>query len=253
MPGIRKTPAGNRRAAWREPSGRQQSKTFDTKREAAAFLAQLNTAKGTGAYVSPHAGRTLFGDHANEWMATWNVEATTTARDTSVMRNHVLAKWETWPLGKIDHLSIQAWITELGTRLAPATLVQCRRLMSGVMRSALRNRLIALNPCEGVRVQGRRKQDTDERIIARSTLREVLLPVVPHRYRALVAIGGGAGLRWGEAVGLCARRARSRRGAGAGDPYGDRGRRSYLVQALPEVGRRSTDGAPPALARCASP
>jgi integrase len=32
----------------------------------------------------------------------------------------------------------------------------------------------------------------------------VLLPVVPDRYRAIVATAGGAGLRWGEAAGLCA-------------------------------------------------
>jgi len=31
-----------------EPSGRQQSTMFKSKREAAAFLAQMNTAKGTG-------------------------------------------------------------------------------------------------------------------------------------------------------------------------------------------------------------
>jgi integrase len=204
MPGIRKTPAGNWRASWREPSGRQTSKTFPTKREAAAFLAKMTTATTAGTYVSPHAGRVLFGDHAREWMRTWNTEATTSARDTSVMRNHVLAQWETWPLGKIDHLSVQGWITDLGARLSPATLVQCRRLMSGVMRSALRNRLVAFNPVESVRIPARRTQDSDEQIIDRAVFRSSLLPVVPHRYRALVAVGGGAGLRWGEAVGLCA-------------------------------------------------
>ncbi|MBN9096864.1 MAG: site-specific integrase [Pseudonocardia sp.] len=204
MPGIRKTPAGNWRASWREPSGAQASKTFATRREASAFLARMNTTKSTGAYVSPHAGRVLFGDHAREWMKTWNTEATTTARDDSVMRNHVLAKWGTWQLARIDHLSVQGWITDLGARLSPATLVQCRRLMSGVMRSALRNRLIAFNPCEGVRIPSRRTQDTDEQIIDRAVFRSSLLPVVPDRYRALVAVGGGAGLRWGETAGLCA-------------------------------------------------
>ncbi len=204
MPGIRKTLAGSWRASWREPSGKQASKIFATKREASAFLAQMKTTKVTGAYVSPHAGRVLFGDHAREWMRTWNTEATTTARDASVMRNHVMAQWDTWQLAKIDHLSVQRWITDLGVRLSPATLVQCRRLMSGVMRSALRNRLIAFNPCDGVRIPSQRTQDTDEQIIDRAVFRSSLLPVVPHRYRALVAVGGGAGLRWGEAVGLCA-------------------------------------------------
>ena len=83
MPGIRKTPAGNWRASWGDPGGRQVSKTFPTKREAAAFLAKMTTTMTAGAYISPHAGRVLFGDHAREWMKTWNTEATTTARDAS--------------------------------------------------------------------------------------------------------------------------------------------------------------------------
>jgi hypothetical protein len=102
--------------------------------------------------------------------------ATTTVRDTSELRNHVLAKWASWRFARIDYLSAQGWITDLGARLSPATLVQCRRLMSGVMRSALRNRLIAVNLCEGVHIPARRTQDTDEQIIDRATFRSTLLP-----------------------------------------------------------------------------
>ncbi|WP_219414870.1 tyrosine-type recombinase/integrase [Pseudonocardia nigra] len=201
--GVRKTPAGNWRAYWRDPTGRQTSKTFRTKREAATFLAQVTAATSTGGYVSPHAGRALFGDHARQWMGSWNNEATTHARDASIMRTHVLPQWGTWPLAKIDHMAVQTWITGLGARLSPATVAECRRLTSAVMRSAVRNRLIPFNPCEDVKVQKRRRRDTDDQVIARETFRRRLLPAVPHRHRALVAVAGGCGLRWGEASGLC--------------------------------------------------
>jgi hypothetical protein len=134
-------------------------------------------------------------------MASWNTEATTKARDASVMRVHVLKQWEFWPLAKIDHLAIQTWISGLGERLAPATVAECRRLTGAVLRSAVRNRLIAYNPCEDIRVPKRRKQDTDEQVVAPDVFRQKLLPVVPDRYRGLVAVAGGAGLRWGEAAG----------------------------------------------------
>jgi len=91
MAGVRKTPAGSWRAYWLEPSGKQVSKTFATKREATAFLGSVATSASTGAYVSPHAGRMLFGDHARAWMASWNTEATTHARDASIMRTHCIA------------------------------------------------------------------------------------------------------------------------------------------------------------------
>lgn len=125
---------------------------------------------------------------AGQWRASWTTEATTSARDTSVMRNHVLKQWEAWPLGKIDHLAIQTWITGLSQRLSPATIGECRRLMSGVMRSAVRNRLIAYNPCEDIRVPKRRKQDHDDQVVARVTFQNKLLPAVP------IAIGASS--RW---------------------------------------------------------
>ena len=64
--------------------------------------------------------------------------------------------------------------------------------------------MIAYNPCDDIRVPKRRKQDTDEQVIACDVFRHKLLPAVPDRYRGLVAVAGGAGLRWGEAAGLCA-------------------------------------------------
>lgn len=201
--GVRRTPAGNWRAYWREPSGRQTSKTFKTKREASTFLAQITAATSTGGYVSPHAGRVLFGDHARQWMESWNHEATTHARDASIMRTHVLRQWGTWQLAKIDHLSVQTWITDLGRSLSPATVAECRRLTSSVLRSAVRNRLIAFNPCEDVKVQKRRRRDTDDQVIERSMFRNRLLPAVPDRHRGIVGVAGGCGLRWGEAAGLC--------------------------------------------------
>jgi hypothetical protein len=42
-------------------------------------------------------------------MASWNTEDTTSARERSVMRTHVLPQWGGWQLGKIDHLSVQSW------------------------------------------------------------------------------------------------------------------------------------------------
>jgi integrase len=200
---ISKTPAGNYRANWREPSGRLRAKTFKTKREAARFLAELDASLGRGAYVDPHAGRTLFRQVAQRWLESRNDEATTRARDASIMRTHVLRKWGDWPLGKIDHLAVQEWVTVLGQRRSPATVAECHRLTSAVLRSAVRNRLIAFNPCEGVRLPRRRRRDSDDQVITQEDLRTLLLPAVPARYRGIVATAAGTGLRWGEAAGLC--------------------------------------------------
>lgn len=199
---IVKTPAGTYRANWRDPTGRQKAKTFRTKKEASAFLAEVASALNRGGYVDPNAGRLRFGPYALRWQDSRADELTTRARDASVMRTHVLPRWGAVPLGRIDHLAVQAWVRDLGTRRSPAAVAGCFRLTSAVLRSAVRDRLIGVNPCEGVKVPRRRKTDTDGRVIARAVLVAELLPAVPERYRALVGLAGGTGLRWGECIGL---------------------------------------------------
>jgi integrase len=196
------TPAGGYRANWRDAAGRQRAKTFTTKREAKAYLAEVETAISRGLYVDPHAGRIRFGAYAARWLTARNDEITTAARDASIMRNHVVARWSTTPLTKIDHLAVQQWVTELGTRLSSATVTECYRLTSAVLRTAVRDRLIGHNPCEGVRLTRRRRKDTDDQVITPQELVTQLLPAVPDRYRALVGLAGGTGLRWGECAGL---------------------------------------------------
>lgn len=196
------TPAGGFRANWRDAAGRQRAKTFPTKREAVAYLAEVESALNRGSYVDPHAGKIRFGDYAERWVSARNDEITTAARDRSIMRVHVIPRWGSTPLNKIDHLAVQQWVTDLGRGLSPATVTECHRLASTVLRAAVRDRLIGHNPCEGVRLTKRRRKDTDDRVIGRHELINQLLPAVPDRYRALVALAGGTGMRWGECVGL---------------------------------------------------
>jgi integrase len=199
---VRKTPAGTWRACWRDASGRQPSKTFATKREATAYLAEVESSHARGTYVDPTAGRLRFGNYAQTWLAGRTYERTTTARDASIMRTHLIPRWGATPLGRIDHSAVQQWVSELSVSLAPATVAQCHRLLSAVLRSAVRDRLVLANPCEGIRLPRQQRTADHGVTIARNAFLELLLPAVPDRWRALVALAGGAGLRWGECVGL---------------------------------------------------
>jgi hypothetical protein len=105
-----------------------------------------------GVYVAPDGGRIRISEYAATWLANRNNERSTVARDASIMRNQVVPQWGTTPLAKIDHSGVQAWVTRLADRLAPATVAECFRLTSCVLRSAVRDRLIGFNPCEGVKL-----------------------------------------------------------------------------------------------------
>lgn len=199
---IVKTPAGTYRANWRDATGRQKAKTFRTKREASAFLAETEASVSRGSYVDPSAGRTKFSAYADRWLSSRSVEATTLAAWSSRLRARLLPYWGGWQLGKIDHLAVQEWVTQLGKQVAPATVASCFRLFSSILASAVRSRLIAFNPCEGVRLPAQRKRAGGVQTIAQSDVTDRLLPAVPEWHRALVAAAAGAGLRWGECLGL---------------------------------------------------
>lgn len=201
---ISKTPAGGFRANWRDPAGRQRAKSFRTKREASAFLAEIETTTVRGTYVDPLGAKTKFGAYASTWLEHRATERTSHARDRSYMRTHVMPQWENVQLGKVSHSMVQAWITGLSASLAPASVVKCHQLTSAVFASAVRDRLISANPCEGVRLPAVRRTIDAYQIIPMPTIRERLVPAVPAQYRALVAVAAGAGLRWGECLGLCA-------------------------------------------------
>ncbi|MFI7022928.1 tyrosine-type recombinase/integrase [Micromonospora sp. NPDC049900] len=199
---VRKTPAGTFRACWRDPAGQQKSKSFRTKREASAYLVEMEGSLNRGTYVNPHAGRTRVGDFAQQWLATRSVEARTTERTVSLLRAHVLPKWGDWPLGKVDFMSVQEWVTGLGRDLAPATVGKCYQLLSMILRTAVQARLIAVNPAEGVKLPRDRTRDVKPITISRENFFGKLLPAVPPRHRAIVCTAAGAGLRWGECAGL---------------------------------------------------
>jgi integrase len=197
------TPAGTYRVNWRDPAGKQRAKTLRTKKEARAFLAQVESDAARGTYVDPHAGRrVLLRDFASDWLAGRTVEATTDERTRSILRTHVLPRWGDWPLAQIDHLSVQQWVREMSGRRAAATVKKALNVMSLILASAVRSRLLAVNPCAGVRLPSNRRSPGGIATVTREEFTGKLLPATPVEYRALLSVAAGCGLRWGECAGL---------------------------------------------------
>jgi hypothetical protein len=58
------------RARYRDPSGRERSKSFARKVDAEQFLVGIEDTKLRGIYVDPQLGRVLFGEWAERWFRT---------------------------------------------------------------------------------------------------------------------------------------------------------------------------------------
>jgi hypothetical protein len=76
---------------FRGPTGREVSRTFQTKREALDYEAAQRTAKARGAWIDPRASGLTVAELATEWLAGNPAKRSSTwARDESILRVHVL-------------------------------------------------------------------------------------------------------------------------------------------------------------------
>lgn len=188
-------------ARWRDPGGKQRSKSFDRKRDAEVWLTKVEGSKLTGDYVAPVGGKVRFGDRFAVWFTTTvNLRPSTRARDETYARSMILPAFERRSLASIDHDAVQAWVADLTARgYAPATVVKAHQIMSKVMASAVRARLVARNPCDDTELP--RIEREEQRFLTPDEVARLADTIDPTA-RVLVLTAAYSGLRAGELFGL---------------------------------------------------
>jgi integrase len=144
-------------------------------------------------------GRRLFKEVAESWRTMQIHRSSTTVQVEAHIRRHLVPTFGDRPIASIRPSEIQAWVKERQAKLHPATIEVAYRYLAAIFRMAVRDGMISRTPCVDVklpRVQRRRVQPLRTEEVAD------LVAAVPERYRALVILGAGAGLRQGEAFGL---------------------------------------------------
>ena len=201
----RRVDRGNRwEVRYRDPDGKQRARLFDRKVEADRFATTTGADIVRGSYIDPAGGRTAFARFvAEDYRPTMvGLEATTRARDESYLRTHILPVFGTQPLGSIDYSACQAWVNELATRRAPATVVKAAQIMGKVMKTAVRARKIPANPMAEVTLPTAEESEDIYLTPAQvESLADAMSEVAP-RYRALVWLGCYGGPRIGELAAL---------------------------------------------------
>ena len=196
---IKKTLEDTFRAYWRDPSGKQRSKTFKRKKLATEFLNEVERAKARNTYVDPSAGQMPFAKLAEKWLEGYSVEPTTLATTESILRAHLLPRWGEYPVSRIAYLDVQAWVKSLDAKLAPATVRRVFVTFKRILKTGVLARIIVENPCDEVTLTTGKSERSG---VFESESFRSLLEVLPSNYKLLPAVGGWCGLRWGEAAGL---------------------------------------------------
>jgi integrase len=185
---------------YRDPDGKQRRKTYRVKRNAMAFASTVEADKLRGRWIDPAAGRVTFEEYATEWMAMQTFDPSTRLAVENRLGVHVIPVLGRKQLRDIKPSTMQAWLRGV-EQLAPRTRVLILGHVSAIFSAAVDDALIATNPCNAKSV--RRPKVPVRRVVPWEHDRVLAVrEALPDRYRVIVMLGAGLGLRQGEAFGL---------------------------------------------------
>ena len=98
MASVRDKPYGTFEVMYRDPAGRQRSRTFKRKTDANRFAQAVETDKARGEFVDPRLARATVGHYADEWWDTLDVRPKTRQVYEGHLRNWVLPQFANVPV-----------------------------------------------------------------------------------------------------------------------------------------------------------
>jgi len=190
------------RARWRDAAGRKQSASFDTRREADAFLAEMTVELRQGGLGTMEGRRTTLAEWWERWQLGRQVGLLTGRREESA--------WECWigphlgpvKLADLRRSTLQAWVAgQARSGVAPSTIERHVGILRACLSAAVVEGLIAANPASKLTLP--RGPKAEQRFLSVDEVRRLCQAVEP-RFASMLAVGVSCGLRIGE---LCALRA----------------------------------------------
>ena len=227
---------------WRLPDRSKRKKTFRTEREARQFEAKLVTDSAAGVRVDPRGGKIALRDVYQFWLASRpDLSAKVRRGYEDNWRLRIEPQFGSWPIGKIDHQSIQQWVNAMSASgLGPRTV----RWTHSVLKMTL-DRAIEEDQLLGKNAAARTNFPPMRHVahIYLTAAEVAALAQVCGAQGDVVLILAYTGLRFGELTGLNvedvdigARRIRVRRSMTQvggklveGNPKSDAGRRSVPI------------------------
>ena len=193
------------RARWRDETGAQRQTSFDTKTEADRHIATVKADMLRKTYIDPAAGKVTFKSYAERWRAAQIHEDSSVKQVESRLRLHVYPFFGDRQIASIKPSEAQRWIRVLENGgdgrapLMPATVEVIYQFTNAIFAAAIKDKVVGTSPFDGLK----RSKIVPKRV-APPSLEQVnaIYAAMPEKYRALVTIGSGIGLRQGEAVAL---------------------------------------------------
>lgn len=184
---------------WVNEDGAERSKSFPTKAPASRFRSKVEHDLLAGVYFDPARGQL----HFAEWLEVWQRDQpwtdSTALAVASRVENHIVPVLGHHRIGSLRPSHIRAWVKDRHGKLAPTTLETTFAHLTSSLNAAVADRLIPTNPAKGVQLP---KAPKAEAIPLTTPEVRAIAALLPARYRALVMVAAGTGLRPAECYGL---------------------------------------------------
>ena len=184
---------------YRKPDNTQTTKRgFLTKRDAEAWLTEIEGAKRRGEFVAVSAGRVPLRTVAESWLEVKRstVKPSTMDGITSAWTTHIEPSWGDTLLVHIDTMQIASWTA--GLPGSASTVRRVHAVLAQILDAAVTGRRLAVNPARGITLP--RAQTRANRYLSHVEVQRVA--EAAGRHKSLVYLLAYGGLRWGEAVAL---------------------------------------------------
>ncbi|MFZ4177824.1 tyrosine-type recombinase/integrase [Streptomyces griseoincarnatus] len=193
------------RARYIGPDGTEKSKSFPDrqKRLAEQWLTDIASDMSRGRYIDPRAARITFKSYAEKWLKTHGIDPASQVVVEQRLRLHAFRLIGSRPLDSFRPEHIRALVSALEND--PAVSGGYARNIYGdvraVLSAAVDDGLLPRNPCSAKSV---RPPTAEQRRVVPWLPAQVraVRAALPQRYRPMVDVGAGCGLRQGEIVGL---------------------------------------------------
>lgn len=205
MASIRKRPDGVWRARYRDAAGKEHARHFARKVDGQRWLDEVTASIVTGQYVDPKAGRITFSD----WFATWlDRQVWVPGTRESAQQAADSVTFGDLPLKAIRKSHVEAWVKFMTqpaesrkSGLAPSTIRTRFSHVSSAFLAAVRDRVIAISPADGVALPRMRRAEAAMSIPTPKQVGEAI-EAADSWFRTFVMVCAFAGMRLGEAAAL---------------------------------------------------
>lgn len=181
---------------------RKRNKTFRRRKDAKAFMGEIEASLAKGTYVDMTAGEARIGDLFDQWIAGKRGTVTDGYINdlTASWRTHVEPRFAYWKINELRHSDIQAFVSELAVVRSASIVNRCLDVLRGICDMAVMDARIARNPCAKIKKPRRTMRKEERRYLSIEQLYR--LADASGRWRPLVLTLGLTGIRCGEARAL---------------------------------------------------